>query len=1158
MNKPVFFYVVVFLLVLAGNPFFSQEDKQRTLIGTPTANEKALNIVADGAGNTYVGGIQDKKGLVVKQNALYQTLWAKTFRFTTNVNDEVVINFLDLVGDTVFGCGVIHQSSQVGAFYFKMNAQTGVPYWSKFAPASNSFFSCMRYANGKFFLIGGIHNGAQKLFGKAIAVSSQTGNQIWETPLKRYLLPGAIDSVGEGNIFLNATQVYNGKFYITGYCSPSVMTGSNLTGPVTMPLLIGITENGTVFMEKWLNLPDIDITRNYVGTKIHLDEDHNLIITSSRRYSYSNVFDNLLIMTKCDTAGNVLFSKNYHVGSHGLGSIEAFNETADSYVIFGTLFSNNTNQGLYVFKTDKNGNLQRSTEIVKPNTFHLGAGGGVYSWIWWAWSNGWWSWSFYGISSGNSSFVNGKHYFVSPEVSQGTILECDINQIILNEDLDEIEEDCSQLVELPTPVHDVPTSVEPLLVENFPNTMSFQNGIILDDLPPFEYCTNTSLNLVQNSGCEESVITANTTGFTGPTFYWSDGTVSTTNTLTVNSTDTLFLRVLDTKCCELFDTIVPFITPSAMTMTLPADTIVCFQTGGAYILLPTVSNPNVTPVQYLWSNNTTFPWLSVTASGTYWVEVSDSCKTIRDSIVVTVQSMPGVTNAGSVTVCEGSFPVNLNPIVSAGATVLWEDGSTAIPRSVSGVGTYTLSVTNSCGTIDTAITVNQTDLPEAVLVSSLDSCVQNGASVVLSPTFTGTTNIVWSDGSTGNQLSVSTSGSYTVYASNSCGVDSATCSVTISHFPELDLPAALDTCFEIGAGFAYTAHGSGGSYQWSSGLQSATEWITQEGTYSCTLTNVCGSVTDSISISKIDLPVIALDSLIDTCIQNGASIVLTPLFAGTSNILWSDGSTGNQLLVSASGTYTVFASNVCGTSSVSCSVTIKHFPELNLPATLDTCFELGVGFAYTAQGSGGSYQWSSGSQTATEWISQEGMYSCTLTNVCGSITDSMRVRRYTAVDLYFPEDSIRECEKQLSVSLLHVETNYNLEIFAPNGNLVGTYLNESGWYKIHAFNPCGEVWDSIYVNLQNEQFFYLPNSFTPNGDSHNERYEFEGENVEVRNIRIFNRWGEEIFSQAGSFTGWDGTYKGENCPDGMYAVSLIYEDCFGMPTEFNGHVNLIR
>jgi gliding motility-associated-like protein len=297
------------------------------------------------------------------------------------------------------------------------------------------------------------------------------------------------------------------------------------------------------------------------------------------------------------------------------------------------------------------------------------------------------------------------------------------------------------------------------------------------------------------------------------------------------------------------------------------------------------------------------------------------------------------------------------------------------------------------------------------------------------------------------------------------------------------------------------------------------------------------------------------------CLQIGNSITLSPTFSGESGsvqYLWNNNASLSSIPVTNSGTYWVEISDNCSTKRDSIIVTINHFPDLDLPATLDTCFDIGGGFSYTAIGSGGSYQWSSGSQVATEWISQEGVYSCTLTNQCGSITDSMRVRRLTAVDLYFPADSLRECEKQLSVSKLQIETNYTLEIFAPDGDLVGTTITESGWYSIHAFNACGEKWDSIYVNLQNEQFFYLPNSFSPNGDSKNDRFEFKGENMVVRELRIFNRWGEEVFSQAGNFTGWDGIYRGEICPDGVYAIHVVYEDCFGIPTEFMGHVNLIR
>ncbi len=987
MNKLHLLLQLLFLLIVTGNPVFSQNDVKGTIIGVPNVIESAANIVADNAGNKYIGGVQGRIGYIVKQDAAHTLIWSKILDWVDNQDQQLQISFLDVVGDTVFGCGSIYQGSMPkGAFYFKIDAQTGSLIWCKREMSYGGYFSCMRYANGKFFLVGGVKYQNQGLQGKVLTVSSQTGNTIWETPILKYVMPATSTSTTTRAFLLNATEVRNGKFYITGHTDGSV---SALTNWLGMPLLIGITETGSIFLEKHLMLPHNTTTsQRFLGAQIRWDMDDNLVI-SGYEYTGNAVQNKNSFIVKCDQAGTILFANSYDIGSNTLCTVDAMNETNSSYVLFGFgAFGFVPNDWLYVLKVDKNGNIQTCNSIHKPNVSYYSLG-----------NNGM-------HMTGNSSFINGKHYFTMEESE-------DINQFILDENLEFIE-DCSEIAPVPATATPISVSMIQLMKTTLPQTMVFHSVSFLQNAPLYDYCDYVSLDLVQNSTCEQSTLMANIAGFTDPRFFWSNGTTSTTNTLTVNSTDTVFVRVLDIKCCELIDTIVPQIVPSSMTMTLPADTIVCLQTGSSFTLSPTVSNANTT-AQYLWNNNSTGTSLTVTTSGTYWVEVSDSCKTIRDSIVIEIRSLPTITNVNPVMVCTGNFPVNLNPTVSAGATVSWEDNSTTIPRSISGPGIYTISATNSCGTVSANIVVSQTDLPEVTLTPLIDTCIQNGQSLVLSPTFTETTSVLWSDGSTGNQLSVTASGSYSVIASNACGTDSATCSVTIN-----------------------------------------------------------------------------------------------------------------------------------------------YFPELNLPAVLDTCFEIGVGFSYTAPGSAGSYEWSTGSQTATTWISQEGVYSCTLTNMCGSMTDSMQVRRYTTVDLVFPEDSIRDCQKQLSVSLLHVETNYDLEIFAPNGNLIGTYLTESGWYQLHAFNPCGEVWDSIYVNLQNEQSFYLPNSFTPNGDSYNDRYEFEGENVEVQSIRIFNRWGEEIFSQEGSFTGWDGRYKGEACPTGMYAVSVVYEDCFGIPTEFNGHVNLLR
>lgn len=158
MRKRLLLFALTSLSFCTIKAVFSQNDEKSTLIGNVGSREFATSICADPAGNKYIGGEIDQKGLVVKQNAANVIQWSKKLSFTSDPNDWVHIGFIDIVADTVFGCGkIVDQANSVGAgsFYFKMNAQTGIIYWSKLETSNPNYLSCMRYANGKFFLIGG-------------------------------------------------------------------------------------------------------------------------------------------------------------------------------------------------------------------------------------------------------------------------------------------------------------------------------------------------------------------------------------------------------------------------------------------------------------------------------------------------------------------------------------------------------------------------------------------------------------------------------------------------------------------------------------------------------------------------------------------------------------------------------------------------------------------------------------------------------------------------------------------------------------------------------------------------------------------------------------------------------------------------------------------
>ena len=96
------------------------------------------------------------------------------------------------------------------------------------------------------------------------------------------------------------------------------------------------------------------------------------------------------------------------------------------------------------------------------------------------------------------------------------------------------------------------------------------------------------------------------------------------------------------------------------------------------------------------------------------------------------------------------------------------------------------------------------------------------------------------------------------------------------------------------------------------------------------------------------------------------------------------------------------------------------------------------------------------------------------------------------------------------------------------------------------------------VTIHFDAILYVPNTFTPNGDSFNYIFKAEGGNILNFNMTIFNRWGELIFESNNMNIGWDGTYDGKPSPDGTYIWVIEYSDNSYVEHRINGHVNLLR
>lgn len=96
--------------------------------------------------------------------------------------------------------------------------------------------------------------------------------------------------------------------------------------------------------------------------------------------------------------------------------------------------------------------------------------------------------------------------------------------------------------------------------------------------------------------------------------------------------------------------------------------------------------------------------------------------------------------------------------------------------------------------------------------------------------------------------------------------------------------------------------------------------------------------------------------------------------------------------------------------------------------------------------------------------------------------------------------------------------------------------------------------DDVFIKVL--QFPIISNTFTPNGDGVNDTWAIKYLDSYISlSLKVYNRYGTEVFKTDNYANPWDGTKDGNPLPDGMYYYIISAK---GGELKYSGSVMIIH
>ena len=504
---------------------------------------------------------------------------------------------------------------------------------------------------------------------------------------------------------------------------------------------------------------------------------------------------------------------------------------------------------------------------------------------------------------------------------------------------------------------------------------------------------------------------------------------------------------------------------------------------GAYVYPTALTNkPNFPSLNC--QSPTTIPYLHSKCS------YGDMTDLINDPIYTFVQSIciiatPTITSGGPTAFCAGG---NVTLTSSAGTSYLWSNGATTPSTNVTAAGSYTVRVTNASGcqsvaSVATVVTVNTLPATPTITAGGPTTFCAGGSVTLASSV---EANYLWSTGATTQSINATLSRSYTVKVSNASGCQSAASVATIVTVNALPVTPTITaggpTAFCTGGSVTLTSS-AGTNYLWSTGASAQAINASITGNYTVQVTDGMGcrsAVSPATELKVNPVPSVRITSSSNPlCLTDNLTLTGNPT-GGTFNVISGPGIISGNLLT------TTGAGNIIIKYSYTdiCTNTDIQSLLVNERLSANAGPDQELKFVFETQMKAELYSLIKG-----EW---------TLISGSGQILNN---------------DS-------------------------PTSRVTGLSVGDNIFLWTVRNGSCEES-DEVKITVED---LFVPSVITPDGDGKNDYFQI---NALIGNVEliIFNRWGNEEYTNRNYLNDWDGrNNEGKELPGDTYFYILKFSN----------------